>query len=78
MPHYTVVVDVKAMSQLLQNGHVAIRNEGVATRELGEVVVVVPVERGDLQKAARVEGEGRGGREEGGEMVKLKKTNSLR
>ena len=50
MPHDTIVVDVEAMSQLGQNGHVATGNESMATRELGEVVIVVPVERRDLCK----------------------------
>ena len=46
--HNAVVVDFEALRQLLENGHVAIGDESMAARELGEVVVVVPVERGDL------------------------------
>ena len=46
--HDAVVVDFEALGQLLENGHVAVGDESMAARELGEVIVVVPVERGDL------------------------------
>lgn len=48
MPHDAVVVDFKSFCEFAQDGHVAVGNEGVAAGELREVVIVVPVERGDL------------------------------
>lgn len=48
MPHDTVKVDVKAVGQLVEYGHVAIGDESVAARELREVVVVIPVLRRNL------------------------------
>lgn len=47
--HDTVQLDVEAPGQRRQHGHVAIREEGVAASKLRKVIIMVPVERGDLK-----------------------------
>ena len=47
---HTVQLHLKALGQLGQDGHVAIAEEGVASRELWEIIIVVPVEGRHLEK----------------------------
>ena len=77
MSYDTVVVYIKSVGQLAQNGHVAAWDECMTTGELREVVVVVPVERGHLHRGGKERGEEgvregeerrEGGKREGGKV----------
>ena len=50
---HTVELDVKPSSQGRQHRHVTISKEGVAARKLREVVIMVPIEGGHLDRVKR-------------------------